>query len=340
MNKIAVVILNWNGKNLLEQFLPSVTQFSNREWAEVIIADNASTDDSISFIKSEYPKLKTIILNKNYGFADGYNKALDQLDHDYFVLLNSDVEVSENWLDPIYELFEKEADIVAAQPKIKAFNNKSEFEYAGASGGYIDHLGYPFCRGRVFDTIEPDSGQYDQLTDVMWASGAALFIRSEVYKKLGGLDGDFFAHMEEIDLCWRIKNRGFRIVCHPKSVVYHVGGATLPNHSSRKLHLNFRNNLFMLYKNLPSEKLLTTLLLRMILDGVAGIKFLLSLEFDNFKALLKAHYSFYANLSKMRKKRRVLNPLVTKEFHNEIYNGSIIADYFIQSKKRFSDLTF
>ena len=340
MNKIAIVILNWNGKKLLEQFLPSVTLFSNREWAEIIVADNASTDDSLVFLRNEYPSLRTIVLDKNYGFADGYNKALGQLNHDYFVLLNSDVEVSENWLDPIYELFEKETDIVAAQPKIKAYNNKSEFEYAGASGGYIDHLGYPFCRGRIFDTIESDTGQYNELTDVMWASGAALFIRSEVYKKVGGLDSDFFAHMEEIDLCWRIKNRGFRIVCHPESIAYHVGGATLPNHSSQKLYLNFRNNLFMLYKNLPSEKLITTMLLRMILDGVAAIKFLVGLEFNNFVAVFKAHCSFYSSLSKMRKKRRVLNPLVTTKFHREIYKGSIIADYFIQNKKRFSDITF
>ena len=340
MNKIAVVILNWNGKKLLEQFLPSVTQFSNREWAEVIVADNASTDDSISFLESEYPNLKTIILDKNYGFADGYNKALDQLDHDYFVLLNSDVEVSENWLDPIYELFEKEADIVAAQPKIKAFNNKSEFEYAGASGGYIDHLGYPFCRGRVFDTIEPDSGQYDQLADVMWASGAALFIRAKIYKELGGLDADFFAHMEEIDLCWRIKNLGYRIICDTNSTVFHVGGATLPNHSSRKLFLNFRNNLLMLYKNLPSHKLLFTFLARMILDGVAAFKFLLSGEVSNFTAVFKAHMSFYSLLKKYNLKRKQSLRLVSKEHHPEIYQNSLIIDYYLKSKKVFSDLNF
>ena len=340
MNKIAVVILNWNGKTLLEQFLPSVTKFSNKEWADVIVADNDSTDDSIDFLKSHYPNLKTIVLEKNFGFAEGYNRALDQLDHKYFVLLNSDVEVCENWLDPIYELFEKEEDIAAAQPKIKAFNKKTDFEYAGAAGGYIDHLGYPFCRGRIIDSIEADTGQYNQIADIMWASGAALFIRSEVYKNLGGLDADFFAHMEEIDLCWRIKNRGLRIVYHPGSTVFHVGGATLPNHSSRKLHLNFRNNLFMLYKNLPTEKLITTLVLRMILDGVAGLKFLVSFEFENFGALLKAHYSFYRNLNKMHEKRQVLTPLVTKEHHDEIYKGSIIADYFIQNKKKFSDLNF
>ncbi len=340
MNKIAVVILNWNGEKLLEQFLPSVTQYSQREWSEVIVVDNDSTDESLQFLKNNYPNIKTIVHDKNYGFADGYNLALEQLDHDYFVLLNSDVEVSENWLDPIYNLFEKEPDIVAAQPKIKAFYNRTDFEYAGASGGYLDHLAYPFCRGRVFDTIETDSGQYDELTDVMWASGASLFIRSNIYKTLGGLDGDFFAHMEEIDLCWRIKNRGFRIVCQPQSVVYHVGGATLPSHSPRKLHLNFRNNLYMLYKNLPSEKLITSLLLRMILDGVAALKFLIGFEFGNFMAILKAHFSFYGNLSKLREKRRILNPLVNTEIHNEMYKGSIIADYFIQKKKKFSDLTF
>lgn len=340
MNKIAVVILNWNGKKLLEQFLPSVIKFSDREWVEVIVADNDSTDDSIEFLNSEYPNLKTIVLDKNYGFADGYNKALAQLNHEYFVLLNSDVEVSENWLDPIYHMFENESDVAAAQPKIKAFNKKEDFEYAGACGGYIDHLGYPFCRGRIFDTIESDFGQYDKVSEVMWASGASLFIRSEIYKEVGGLDADFFAHMEEIDLCWRIKNRGYRIICHPESTVYHVGGATLPNHSSHKLYLNFRNNLYMLFKNLSTEKLLTTLLLRMILDGVAAMKFLVSLEFDNFMAILKAHYSFYSNMGKMRNKRRVINPLVTTEFHNEIYKGSIIADYFIQNKKKYSDLTF
>ncbi len=340
MNKIAVVILNWNGKKLLEQFLPSVTQFSDREWAEIIVADNDSTDDSIAFLRQNYPDLKTIILDKNYGFADGYNKALDQLDHKYFVLLNSDVKVSENWLDPIYELFEKESNIVAAQPKIKAYNNKSEFEYAGASGGYIDYLGYPFCKGRIFDTIEQDRGQYDQISDIMWASGAALFIRSEIYKNMGGLDGDFFAHMEEIDLCWRVKNRGFRIVCHPQSVVYHVGGATLPNHSSKKLHLNFRNNLYMLYKNLASEKLLSTLLLRMTLDGVAAIKFLIRFEFNHFIAVIKAHVSFYRNLCKLREKRKLITPLTSSTKHKEIYKGSIIADYFIRGKKKFSDIKF
>ena len=338
MNKIGIVILNWNGRNLLEKFLPSVVSHSKREWAEVIVADNDSKDDSIEFLEREYPTLRIIKLDKNYGFADGYNKALEQLDHEYFVLLNSDVEVSENWLDSIYKQFENNSDIAAAQPKIKAYNNKSGFEYAGAAGGYIDYLGYPFCRGRILDEIEEDHGQYDQNKGVFWASGAALFIRSEIYKNIGGLDADFFAHMEEIDLCWRIKNQGYRIICDTESTVYHVGGATLPNHSSRKLFLNFRNNLLMLFKNLPTNKLFATFFYRMILDGVAAFKFLLSGEFANFAAVFKAHMSFYSMVGKYRKKRKELLPLVTNKHHKEIYRNSIIFDYFIRNKKKYSEL--
>ncbi len=340
MNKIAVVILNWNGKNLLEKFLPSVVEYSQREWAEIIVADNASTDDSISFLKKEYPSVGLIQLDKNYGFADGYNRALDQLSHAYFVLLNSDVEVSFNWLDPIYETFENNADIAAAQPKIKAYHQKDSFEYAGASGGFIDYLGYPFCRGRVFDHIEVDNKQYDSQKEIFWASGASLFIRSEVYKTAGGLDADFFAHMEEIDLCWRIKNRGYKIIVEPRSTVYHVGGATLPSHSSRKLFLNFRNNLFMLLKNLPKNNFYSTFLARMILDGVAALKFLLGGEFSHFTAVFKAHMSFYANLSKFRTKRKNLQPHASTNNHSEMYQNSIIFDYYLKKKQQFSDLKF
>lgn len=340
MNKIAVVILNWNGKNLLEKFLPSVVQYSQREWADVIVADNASSDDSISFLKSKYPDIQLIQLDKNYGFADGYNRALEQLSHTYFVLLNSDVEVSKNWLDPIYETFENNADIAAAQPKIKAYHQKGSFEYAGAAGGFIDYLGYPFCRGRILDNIEVDNNQYDSQKDIFWASGAALFIRSEVYKTSGGLDADFFAHMEEIDLCWRIKNRGYNIIIEPKSTVYHVGGATLPSHSSRKLFLNFRNNLFMLHKNLPKNKFYSTFFARMILDGVAALKFLLGGEFSNFAAVFKAHMSYYASLSKFRKKRKNLLPHVSKNKHSEIYQNSIIFDFYLRKKQHYSDLNF
>ncbi|GAB7088320.1 glycosyltransferase family 2 protein [Marinifilum fragile] len=338
MNRIGIVILNWNGKELLKQFLPSVVTHSKREWAEVIVADNASTDDSIAFLEQEYPDIRLIQLDKNYGFAEGYNRALAQLDHEYFVLLNSDVEVSENWLDSIYQQFENNADIAAAQPKIKAYHNKSGFEYAGAAGGFIDYLGYPFCRGRILDTIEEDTAQYDKNIDVLWASGAALFIRAEIYKNTGGLDGDFFAHMEEIDLCWRIKNQGYRIICDTNSTVYHVGGATLPNHSSRKLFLNFRNNLLMLYKNLPPNKFISTFFYRMVLDGVAALKFLLGGEFANFAAVFKAHMSFYGMIGQFRKKRKELLPLVSKNHHKEIYRNSIIFDYFLRSKKRYSEI--
>jgi len=340
MNRIAIVILNWNGKELLEKFLPSVATHSNREWADVIIADNASTDDSKSFLKENYPDLQLIQLDQNYGFAEGYNRALAQLPHSYFVLLNSDVEVTENWLDSIYTQFEKYKDIAAAMPKIKAYHKKTDFEYAGAAGGFIDYLGYPFCRGRILDSIEKDTGQYDKNIDIFWASGAAMFVRAEVYKQAGGLDSDFFAHMEEIDLCWRIKNLGYRIICDTNSTVFHVGGATLPNHSSRKLFLNFRNNLLMLYKNLPSHKLLFTFLARMILDGVAAFKFLLSGEVSNFTAVFKAHMSFYSLLKKYNLKRKQSLRLVSKEHHPEIYQNSLIIDYYLKSKKVFSDLNF
>ncbi|MDQ1769579.1 glycosyltransferase [Labilibaculum sp. A4] len=340
MNRIGIVILNWNGKKLLETFLPSVVAHSKREWADVIIADNASSDDSIAFLKKEYPDIQVIQLDKNYGFADGYNKALEQLSHSYFVLLNSDVEVTENWLDPIYNHLEKDPSIAAAQPKIKAYHNKTEFEYAGASGGFIDYLGYPFCRGRILDQIESDRNQYNSELDIFWASGASLFIRADVYKKSGGLDGDFFAHMEEIDLCWRIKNQGYRIISEPKSTVYHVGGATLPNHSSKKLYLNFRNNLFMLHKNLPENKFCSILLKRMVLDGIAAMKFLLSGEFSNFGAVFKAHLSYYSMFSKMREKRTKMIPFVTKTDHKEMYKNSIIFDFYLRKKKHFSDITF
>lgn len=340
MNKIAVVILNWNGKDLLKKFLPSVITHSKREWAEVIVADNASSDDSIEFLQKEYADVKCIALDKNYGFAEGYNRALKQLDHKYFVLLNSDIEVSENWLDPIYQLLEEDDSIAAVQPKIKAYRNKSEFEHAGASGGFIDFLGFPFCRGRIIDKIESDSGQYEERLDIFWASGAALFIRANLYNETGGLDPDFFAHMEEIDLCWRIKNRGYKIVAEPKSTVYHVGGATLPYNSPQKLHLNFRNNLFMMYKNLPSNKLNAILFRRMILDGVAALRFLFGGAFSSFTAVFNAHVSFYSNLSTLRRKRKALAYEVNKSDHKEIYKNSIIFDYYLRKKKNFSEIRF
>jgi len=340
MNKLAVVILNWNGKDLLKKFLPSVVANSKQEWAEIIIADNASTDDSIAFLQDEYHDLQIITLDKNYGFAEGYNRALKNLKHSYFVLLNSDVEVSPNWLQPIYNLFEKDKNIAAAQPKIKAFYDKTKFEYAGAAGGFIDYLGYPFCRGRILDQIENDNGQYDSCKDIFWASGAALFIRSEIYQAVGGLDADFFAHMEEIDMCWRIKNRGFRIVIEPKSCVYHVGGASLPKQSSKKLFLNFKNSLMMLHKNLNPNSFYKIMITRMILDGIAAFKFLLSGEFSYFSAVFKAHLSYYKMIGKLRIKRKILIPYLISQAHKEIYSKSIIVDYYIRKKRSFTQIDF
>lgn len=340
MKKIAVVILNWNGKKLLEQYLPSVIKYSNPQLSEVIVADNASDDDSLIFLKDNYPEVKTICLSKNYGFAEGYNQAILQLEHPYVMLLNSDVEVSPNWLDPMLKLMESDPDIAAIQPKIKAYKQKEMFEYAGACGGFVDYLGYPFCRGRILDKVEKDEGQYDCITEIFWASGAALLVRKEKYIEVGGLDADFFAHMEEIDLCWRLKSRGNRILCHPHSTVYHLGGGTLPNNSSRKLFLNFRNNLLMLYKNLPPQKLYTTIIKRMILDGVAAIKFLITMEPSNFWAVVRAHYSFYRMLKKYRKKREVEISQMSYTNHPQMLSHSIIICYFIRKQRNFSVLKF
>ncbi|MFA8433659.1 MAG: glycosyltransferase family 2 protein [Marinifilaceae bacterium] len=338
MKKIAVVILNWNGRKLLEQFLPSVIQHTNPEIAEVIVADNASSDESIDFLQTNYPEIQRILLDQNYGFAGGYNRALQELPHPYFVLLNSDVEVAPNWLEPLLELAESNSNIAAIQPKLKAWHNKNEFEYAGAAGGFIDYLGYPFCQGRILNQLEEDHNQFDEIKDIFWASGAALFIRGELYKKLGGLDTDFFAHMEEIDLCWRLKNRGYQIAYHPKSTVYHLGGGTLPMNHPRKLFLNFRNNLLMLYKNLPQNRLISTMFRRMIMDGVAAMKFLLSFEFSNFAAVFKAHMSFYKMLPAYQQKRNQLLPFVKQNFHKEIYPDSMIIAFFLKKQKYFSQL--
>jgi GT2 family glycosyltransferase len=289
--KIAVVILNWNGILLLEKFLPSVVQ--NSPEATIYVADNASTDDSISFIKTFFPSVLIIKNNSNFGFANGYNQALKSVDADLYALVNSDIEVTENWLQPIIKTFENEPKTVIIQPKILDYKRKDYFEYAGAAGGFIDQYGYPYCRGRIFDTLEKDTGQYDNNIEIFWASGACFFIRSTVFKKLNGFDGEFFAHQEEIDLCWRVINEGYIIKYNSESVVYHVGGATLQHGNPTKTFLNFRNSLLMLTKNLPKEKLFKILFGRMILDGVAAIHFLLTGKPKHFFAILRAHGSFY-----------------------------------------------
>lgn len=338
MSKTAVVILNWNGRKLLEQFLPSVIKYTMSESVEIVIADNNSDDDSVSFVSQTYPNIKLICLKDNYGYAEGYNRALRQIEADYFVLLNSDVEVTDNWLTPLVNYLDVQTEVVAIQPKILAQKNKMYFEYAGASGGFIDKYGYPFCRGRIFSEIEQDRGQYDTIKDIFWASGACLMIRSFDFFDVGGLDASFFAHMEEIDLCWRLNARGKRIVCLPSSVVYHVGGATLAEESPRKTFLNFRNNLLMLYKNLPKEMLYPVLNKRMWLDYLAAFKYLFTGKFSNAKAVYKAHKEFRRIKKSYLEKRQINLDKTTCYSIKTIYKKSILVDYYFKRNKLFSEL--
>jgi len=331
---IAVLILNWNGVKLLQKYLPSVVKYNSSE-AEIIIVDNASEDDSIVFLQNTYPNIKRIEFKNNYGFAKGYNKAINLIPHEYVILLNSDVRVTENWLQAPIEFLKSNIDYAACQPKILDDKSPLKFEYAGASGGFIDALGYPFCRGRLFDTLEDDEGQYDHIKDVFWASGAALFVKREVYLNLGGLDESFFAHQEEIDLCWRILNNGHKIACIPQSKVYHLGGASLEKSSPKKTFLNFRNNLVMLLKNLPSYSL-PVIFIRIILDGIAGIKFMTEGKINHTFAIFKAHISFY-----LRIPSTVMRRTKTTTISNQIkYKGFILKDYYIKGYNRFNDLNW
>jgi GT2 family glycosyltransferase len=325
--KIAVVILNWNGAKLLEQFLPSVVSFSDE--ATIYVADNASTDTSIRVIKEQFPSVKIILNDCNYGFANGYNIALKNIEEEYYCLLNSDVEVSKNWLTPILSIFENEANIAIIQPKILDYKSKGYFEYAGAAGGYIDKYGYPFCRGRLFETIEKDTHQYDDEMEIFWASGACFFIRKEVYHKLNGFDGDFFAHQEEIDLCWRAFNLGYKIKYTYQSIVYHVGGATLNQANPKKTYLNFRNSLLMLLKNLPKKQLFPIIFTRLCLDGLAGIQFIFNGKFSHCWAIIRAHFTFYKLISMTLKKRSI------SQNENYYYTKSIIYHYFVKGGKVF-----
>ena len=334
-HKTAVIILNWNGAKLLREFLPSVVKYTPN--ARIIVADNGSTDNSLTVLNSDFPAVEILAFDQNYGFAEGYNRALAQVDSEFVVLLNSDVEVSKNWLEPIIERLQNDRQIAACQPKIRAYHNKEQFEYAGAAGGFIDKYGYPFCRGRILDELETDTGQYDEPIEVFWASGACFAVRREVYNQLGGLDADFFAHMEEIDLCWRMKNAGYTVWAEPKSVVYHVGGASLSSNNPHKLYLNFRNNLAMLYKNLPSRKLLPLLFLRMVLDGISALSYIASGKFSFFVAVLKAHFSFYGMLPNMRAKRKMAIPINIPE---KMWNKSILWSFFVRKQKKYTDLTF
>jgi len=329
----AIVILNWNGRKYLHDFLPFVIKYKPAS-AKIYVADNASSDDSAELMNADFPEIELIMLDKNHGFAKGYNEALKQIDAKYYILLNSDIEVTENWVEPIIDFLENNPKVAACQPKIRSWHQREYFEYAGAGGGYIDYLGYPFCRGRIFQELEKDTGQFDEVQEVFWASGACLFVRSNVFRELGGFDEDFFAHMEEIDFCWRAKNKDYKVVYHPKSTVYHIGGGTLSKKNPRKTYLNFRNNFCLLYKNIPQNRMFTTFLTRMILDGFATVKFLLDGGYLDSAAVLKAHLYFYKNLPKLRKKRKALD-------HKQvsgIYQKNIAYEHFIRGKKLFHEL--
>lgn len=332
----AVVILNWNGKKMLERFLPSVTAHTQGD-AEVIIADNGSTDDSLDFVRAQYPGLRIIELDKNYGFAGGYNRALQQVKADYYVLLNDDVEVTPGWIEPVVAQMQQHPDTAICQPKLLMYDQRDTFEYAGGAGGFLDKYGYPFCRGRMFTSLEQDNGQYNTPGEIFWASGAAMFVRADVWHQLGGLDDDFFAHMEEIDFCWRAKNAGYRVEYCPQSTVFHVGGGTLPKSNPRKTYLNFRNNMALLYKNLPKRRLAWVMCSRIVLDYVAGFKFLMEQKPKEFIAVVDAHKAFYKWLPQLKKKRQGLKQ---QSRVSGMYQGLLLIDYYLLGKKKYSDLKF
>ncbi len=332
--QVAVVILNWNGRKYLEQFLPGVIQHSGD--ARIIVADNASTDNSVSFIQENYPQIELVINSENGGFAKGYNDAFKKIDADYYLLLNSDIEVTPNWITPLLDQM-KDPQVAGCQPKVKAFHNQHSFEHAGASGGYLDRNYFPFCRGRIFLSVESDQGQYDGETEIFWASGACLLIRSELFHKAGGFDEEFFAHMEEIDLCWRLKKMNYKFIACPKSTVYHIGGGTLPYTSPHKVYLNFRNSVLMIVKN-HDGILFPKIFSRLCIDGIAACRFLMIGEFKQFSAVFRAHIYMYKNLSSLLKKRKEIKNMSTTFNASGLYNGNILSAYFFKGVKEFSKL--
>jgi hypothetical protein len=330
----AIVILNWNGQHYLEKFLPVLVRRSSLPGVSVVVADNGSTDGSVEWVKRSCPSVRLILFEQNYGFTGGYNRALDQIEADYFILINSDIEVTEHWLSPLIKNMDDMPQVGICMPKIRSHYKKSDFEYAGACGGFIDVLGYPFCRGRILSNIETDNGQYDFDREIFWASGACMMVRTSVFKELGGFEESFFAHMEEIDFCWRAKIAGWKIMIFPSSMVYHVGGGTLPNNSPRKLYLNYRNNLLMMYRNLPLYRMHITILIRMLLDGISAILYLFSGKHGFFMAVIKAHLHFWKMLfSVKRVRKRKCRGL------SAVYRGSIVLSFFLSLKKiRFIDI--
>lgn len=334
MSLTAIVILNWNGRHYLERFLPIVESCSTREDVFIVVADNGSTDFSVEYLKENHKNIKVIEFETNLGFTGGYNRALKNVEADYFLLLNSDIEVTPGWLDPLIKEMDENPDVGICMPKIRSAYNPDSFEYAGACGGFIDYLGYPFCRGRILSNIESDGGQYDSSIEIFWASGAAMMIRSSLYMELGGFDERFFAHMEEIDLCWRAKLKGSQVWVFPESVIYHVGGGTLPNNSPHKLYLNFRNNLMMLYKNLPSGSLAFVIPARMIMDGAAAVVYLLQFKLNYFKSVIKAHKDFWKVLPFIERTKVTVNGRTSGRARvSGVYKGSIVLHFFLSFKR-------
>lgn len=336
MVQASVIILNYNGVHFLEKFLPSVVNYSQGH--RVIVADNGSTDHSISFLKAYYPMVEIIPFQQNFGFAKGYNEALKYIETPYSILLNSDVEVTPHWIEPVLEMMEQNASIAACQPKIRSYYQKEYFEHAGAAGGYIDTIAYPFCRGRIFDVVEKDEGQYDDIAPIFWATGACFFARTEIFRKLGGFDEIFHAHMEEIDLCWRMHALGYDIYYQPKSLVYHVGGGTMPVSNPKKTYLNFRNSTGMLFKNAPIGQLWWKMPLKVLLDLMAALKFFLDKKPEDGKAVLQSITSFLGNLKKWRVHRGKVTARLRK--HKHILPGLIVSERYIKGKKYFSELRF
>jgi GT2 family glycosyltransferase len=338
MIKTIIVILNWNGLDYLKKFLGMVVKYSANPETVICVADNGSTDGSSEWISENYKNVKLIRFDKNHGFAGGYNMALKQLDAKYFVLLNSDIEVTQGWLEPMVSFMDSNPDVASCQPKILAYYLKDHFEHAGAGGCFIDKFGYPFCRGRILNKVEKDTGQYDSRIDVFWSSGACMIVRGEAWEKCGGFDDAFFAHMEEIDLCWRFNKAGYRVCYLPESVVYHVGGGALPYNSPFKTYLNFRNSLFLLYKNLPDNKLHSVMLKRRLLDGLAAVYFLITGSFRSVLAVWEAHMDYYKHLGELKLKRKMVKMLEVDNYSAPILNKSIVFEFYLKGNKSFSSL--
>lgn len=340
MAKLSIVILNWNGISFLKKFFPEVVRTSNIPGVEVVVADNGSSDESVAWLKATYPEVKIVELDKNYGFTGGYNKALREVEAEYYLILNSDVNPTEGWLEPMIMLMDQRPEVAACMPKILSYNHPTYFEYAGAAGGFIDRFGFPFCRGRILSKVEQDTGQYNTQCEIFWATGACMMVRASTFKEAGGFDEFFFAHMEEIDLCWRLKNLGYTIMFVPDSTVYHVGGGTLPNNNPRKLFFNYRNNLILLVKNLPSGLLVTTLFFRIFMDMASAIVFLLTGKVGFFTAIIKAYWDFYKHSIYYKRLRKELAHPRRNTLHKQIFRGSIVYDFFLKKKKIFSSINY